>query len=110
MKYEPRHLSWFVFAIHLPLPLTDASDAATRTKRYPESTTKRVDTDEPLHDDEDGRKRRCRGRGTGSRKEGKGRRGGGRDNEEEQGQTVDGRDDKEEVEVVGRDEQEKGEG
>ena len=40
---EPRHLSWFVFVIYLPLPLTDASDAATRTKRHPEAMTKRVE-------------------------------------------------------------------
>ena len=31
-------MSWFVFAIHLALPHTDASDPATRTKRHAEAT------------------------------------------------------------------------
>jgi len=37
-------LSWFVFATCLPIPLTDASDPATRTKRHPKATTMKGDT------------------------------------------------------------------
>ena len=34
-------MSWFDFTIHLPIPVTNASDSPTRTKRYPEQTTMR---------------------------------------------------------------------
>ena len=54
-------MSWFVFAIPLPIPIADASDPAARTKRNPKATTMRGDwarghMDNKDEDEEEGAK------------------------------------------------------
>ena len=60
-------MSWFVFAIHFLIPITDASGSATRTKRDPRAATVRGDTAVDRGGNDDGEEG-----GKGDREEGKG--------------------------------------
>jgi len=96
------------FATCLPIPLTDASDPATRMKRHPKATTMKGDTTPKNggnYDDEEREKdteKREKENGEGeTTKKSRGQTEEGRDTKKSRGQTEEGRDDKE----GGRDEQ-----